>query len=248
VSTCRCAIDEARRDRDAEAWAQEHGTKLEREDRKLGLCGDRFVSFEQRRSLVERILDAQVLRDYRERVRLRRETIGATMAHLRSEEERLRLHEEILDLHFDQGLKGEEIAVRFGRNSHSWTSERLTEIRAAAMSNTPGVGYVGRPCKRPDCPNEVERVNLKRGRRPEYCSRKCAVQHANDRRPRRGLAAGVTHMIVTGISVVGGAPLEKSSMRMPPDRAGGLDPSDTSSGAEKVLNENHPPPVVAGAE
>lgn len=183
ASSCACDSAEAKQDKAANAWARSQGERLESAHKKLGLCGDRFPTFEKRRALVERMLDAKVLRDYREMARIRREQIEQTRAFLDAEDAKLKLHVDILDLHFDEGaLEGGlepkvEIARRFGFKSHSWTSERMAEIRRAAIESAPaGNDYVGLPCKRPRCGKPIERVSAN-GQHPEYCRDACANAH-----------------------------------------------------------------------
>lgn len=193
--SCRCALREAEADRAAEAWARERGVRVEREDARLGLCGDRFPSAEQRKSLAERILDATVLRDYRELVRLRREEIASTRVKLAEEDARLAEQERFLDLMFDgEGLNKKEIAQEYGRQSHSFASDRLQEIREEILAAVDR-GFVALPCKRQKCRRAIEKVNLKRGRKHEYCSEDCALADASERyrRKKRAGAAAKNH-------------------------------------------------------
>jgi hypothetical protein len=99
-------------------------------------------------------------------VRLRRSQIERVRAELEAENKRLELHGSILDAKFDGvGLTEADIAKRFGRRSHSFVAEQLTEIRVAARSTLGNsVALLCLWCGKP-----IERVRVGPGRFARYC-------------------------------------------------------------------------------
>jgi hypothetical protein len=156
-------------------WAKRRGVLLPG-DGKGSLCGDQRPSTEQRESVAQGLAQAVevggALASFRAQARAQRlaETSSRTIA------EKLEFYIQVLELSLVKGRDEHQIARRFGRESHSFTAERLAEFREEALTLYRESGE-RRFCMRPRCGKIVERI-ASTGRRALYCTDRCAHAHA----------------------------------------------------------------------
>lgn len=182
----KCRKRDALLDREAVRLAARHGVWLEREDHKTGVCGDRFPSDEQRESVTDGQRRTRALREYGDALRLRLDSARLRLRVIRETRRSLLFDTKTWKRHLDvinwmtdgRGLTYEELAQKYGRKSKSTGKAIFDEVRQAASVAEGARGFVGRFCKKPNCPNTIEKVvGEQGGRPPEYCRKACKDAH-----------------------------------------------------------------------
>ncbi len=172
-------------DRKADVWARERGVELPHPIDEGRICGERAPDLEVRTRVAEGLLSTRELRDHLGWLEAELEARAFRWRSEKAQTEILAMQADVLSRTL-AGESGTEIAALYGRASHSWTAERLAEIRAGALermlSSKPIVVICGLAgCGRPVL--KLTRAGLAR----KYCCERCRLIAKHRRmRARRG--------------------------------------------------------------